>query len=104
MDADDVYYRIDKGGNIRTMQWFDEFNYDASQFMTDERFATEQEAADYIARNNDLLTIFKWFKRAGRIPKDAYNLDQYRDQLIEDAIKTTANNIRWLKYDTEKQP
>jgi len=46
---DDIYYRLYRisSGEIEIvcMQWFDEFDYDETQFLTDEKFETEEEAA-----------------------------------------------------------
>jgi hypothetical protein len=49
-----VYYRLFLGDNdepvVITMQWFDEYDYDQSRFLNEERYAFEQEAEQALAR------------------------------------------------------
>lgn len=50
-DDNDVYYRVLlRNGKylVATLQWFDEYDYDHSEYATDERFETEELAREWI--------------------------------------------------------
>lgn len=50
----DVYYRILLGGDgviyIATMQWFDEYDYSQNCFITQEKFASEDDARAFLRK------------------------------------------------------
>ena len=63
--SNEIYYRImiDKKDNIPIiceLQWFDEFGYDKTKWLTEEKFKTRPEAVDWIRKNyyaKDMMAI-----------------------------------------------
>lgn len=54
-DPDAVYYRplLRDTGKVMIchVQWFDEFDYDQSRFLTEEKFSTEEAAKQWVREN-----------------------------------------------------
>jgi hypothetical protein len=81
---DDIYYKLiwTKEGNdiaVCEMQWFDEYDYDASRWVMDEKFHTEEEAKDVrlsiLSEVNANMTLQeRWqLKQMMKRDEDGYN-------------------------------
>jgi hypothetical protein len=86
-DDNDVYYRVLlRNGEylIATLQWFDEHDYDRSEYATDERFETEELARRWID------TQFLWEPNAtdelvfSKLP--VFEFTQEEKRLISQAV------------------
>lgn len=58
-----VYYRPQlHNGHVRIccLQWFDEYDYDKSKWLTDEKFRSEREAEDWVMRQKLIWNSIKF--------------------------------------------